>query len=179
MSELTEKQKRFCEEYLIDLNATQSAIRAGYSEKTAYSIGCENLTKPEIQNYISELQEQRAKDSCITQQKVMTELSRVAFGDIKNLFDDMGRLRDMSEIESEVTSGIKSVNVLTEKIMGNGETNYEVTLKKVEQHDKLKALDMISKMLGFYSKDNEQKKPVTNISLKDMVSFNDKSESEI
>lgn len=49
---MTEKQKRFCEEYLIDLNATQAALRAGYSEKTAYSIGNENLKKPEIQEYI-------------------------------------------------------------------------------------------------------------------------------
>lgn len=49
---MTEKQKLFCEEYLIDLNATQAAIRAGYSEKTAYSIGVENLKKPELKNYI-------------------------------------------------------------------------------------------------------------------------------
>ena len=49
---VTEKQKLFCEEYLIDLNATQAALRAGYSEKTAYSIGNENLKKPEIQEYI-------------------------------------------------------------------------------------------------------------------------------
>lgn len=49
---MTEKQKLFCEEYLIDLNATQAALRAGYSEKTAYSIGNENLKKPEIQEYI-------------------------------------------------------------------------------------------------------------------------------
>ena len=49
MANLTPKQQRFVEEYLIDLNATQSAIRAGYSEKTAYSVGHENLKKPEIQ----------------------------------------------------------------------------------------------------------------------------------
>lgn len=49
---LTEKMVRFCNEYLIDLNATQAAIRAGYSEQTAYSIGSENLTKPEIQAYL-------------------------------------------------------------------------------------------------------------------------------
>jgi phage terminase small subunit len=49
---LTDKQKRFCEEYLIDLNATQAAIRAGYSAKTAKSIGQENLTKPDILQYV-------------------------------------------------------------------------------------------------------------------------------
>lgn len=54
---LNDKQKKFCNEYLIDLNATQAAIRAGYSEKTARSIANENLTKPDIQKYIQELQE--------------------------------------------------------------------------------------------------------------------------
>ena len=49
---MTEKQKRFCDEYLTDLNATQAAIRAGYSKKTAYSIGEENLRKPELKEYI-------------------------------------------------------------------------------------------------------------------------------
>ena len=54
MANLTPKQKRFCQEYLIDLNATQAAVRAGYSEKTAYSVGNENLRKPEIKKYIDE-----------------------------------------------------------------------------------------------------------------------------
>ena len=52
MANLTPKQQRFVEEYLIDLNATQAAIRAGYSEKTAKSVGHENLTKPDLKKYI-------------------------------------------------------------------------------------------------------------------------------
>lgn len=61
---MTEKQKLFCEEYLISLNATQAAIKAGYSEKTAYSIGNENLKKPEIQEYIQKrLKKKKAKQS--------------------------------------------------------------------------------------------------------------------
>lgn len=56
MAGLTDKQQRFVDEYLIDLNATQAAIRAGYSEKTAYSVGHENLKKPEIQKAIQEAQ---------------------------------------------------------------------------------------------------------------------------
>lgn len=58
---LTAKQRAFCEEYLIDLNATQAAIRAGYSEKTAYSIGNENLSKPELADYIALLMANRSK----------------------------------------------------------------------------------------------------------------------
>ena len=55
-NKLTDKQRRFCEEYCIDLNATQAAIRAGYSKDTAGVIGCENLKKPNVAEYIKHLQ---------------------------------------------------------------------------------------------------------------------------
>jgi len=58
---LNAKQEMFCREYLIDLNATQASIRAGYSEKTAKEIGCENLTKPHIYTFIAELKAERAE----------------------------------------------------------------------------------------------------------------------
>ena len=119
--ELTDKQQRFCEEYLIDLNATQAAIRAGYSENTAQQIGSENLSKPVIQQYISKYKESKSKELNIT-------------------------LNDMLEIELSIA-------------------------KKGRDNDRLKAIDQISKKLGFYSADNEQKKSVTNISLKDMIDF--------
>ncbi len=69
MSKLTNKQKRFIEEYLIDLNATKASIRAGYSEKTAYSIGNENLSKPEIQEAIQEAQKALADKAGFNQQR--------------------------------------------------------------------------------------------------------------
>ena len=121
MADLTDKQKRFCEEYLIDLNATQAAIRAGYSENTAQQIGSENLSKLVIQEYISKHKESKSKELNIT-------------------------LNDMLEIELSIA-------------------------KKGRDNDRLKAIDQISKKLGFYSVDNEQRKPVTNISLKDMIDF--------
>jgi len=78
---VTEKQKRFCDEYLIDLNATQAAIRAGYSAKTAKAIGCENLTKPNIQAYIQEqldrIHEQKTADA----QEVIEYLTSVMRGE--------------------------------------------------------------------------------------------------
>lgn len=78
---LTEKQKRFCEEYLVDLNATQAALRAGYSQKTAYSIGDENLKKPEIREYLQELIDQRSERTGITADTVLKELERIALSD--------------------------------------------------------------------------------------------------
>lgn len=61
MADLTEKQRMFCREYIVDLNMTQAAIRAGYSENAAGAIGSENLTKPEIQEYVQRLMDRRAK----------------------------------------------------------------------------------------------------------------------
>lgn len=76
---LTPKQKRFCEEFLVDLNATQAAKRAGYSKKTAYSIGEENLKKPKIRNYIRGLLTLRCIRTQVTSDKVIEELRKVAF----------------------------------------------------------------------------------------------------
>lgn len=81
MPKLTEKQKRFCEEYLIDFNATQAALRAGYSPKTAYSIGDENLRKPEIQSEIQTLIQKRSERTGISADTVITELAKIAFSD--------------------------------------------------------------------------------------------------
>ena len=78
---MTEKQKRFCEEYLVDLNETQAAVRAGYSEKTAYSIGSENLKKPEIKKYLQELRLKQSERTGLTADDVINELREIAFTD--------------------------------------------------------------------------------------------------
>lgn len=74
---MTDKQKKFADEYLIDLNATQAAIRAGYSEKTAYSIGDENLKKPEIKAYIEAQLDAMHNDSIATAEEVLGYLTSV------------------------------------------------------------------------------------------------------
>lgn len=75
--EMTNKQKRFCDEYLVDLNATQAAIRAGYSKKTAYSIGDENLKKPDIQEYIQKRLEEKEDALIAKQDEVLKYLTAV------------------------------------------------------------------------------------------------------
>ncbi len=74
MSSLTAKQERFCQEYVVDFNATQAAIRAGYSEHTAYSIGWENLRKPEIHTRITELSNETADQLGLTQRRILLKL---------------------------------------------------------------------------------------------------------
>ena len=86
MAQLTEKQKRFCEEYLIDLNATQSYLRAGYKAKSNEIARVEShklLTKPNIQQYIEELRAEQSKRTEITADKVLEEIGSVAFCDAK------------------------------------------------------------------------------------------------
>ena len=85
MAKLTPKQERFCEEYLIDLNATQAAIRAGYSEKTAREQAAQNLSKLNIQEKIAELKAERSKRTEITQDSVIQELAAVARAEVKGV----------------------------------------------------------------------------------------------
>lgn len=87
MVKLTEKQRKFCEEYLIDLNATKSAIRAGYSEKTAMEQGYQLLQKTSVQEEIQRAMDERSKRTEITADRVLQELAHIAFDDIKNYLD--------------------------------------------------------------------------------------------
>lgn len=80
MAKLTPRQQRFCDEYLIDLNATQAAIRAGYSEKTAKQIGQQNLTKLDLKNYIKEQMDKKEKELIADSDEVMRYLTSVLRG---------------------------------------------------------------------------------------------------
>lgn len=81
MAKLTPKQARFAEEYLIDLNGTQAAIRAGYSPKTAYSMGNKNLKNPAIKALIEKNRARLQQQTEITQARVLNELAAIAFAD--------------------------------------------------------------------------------------------------
>lgn len=83
MEKLTPKQQRFCDEYLIDLNATQAAIRAGYSKKTAKEIGTQNLTKLHIRSYIDERMSQKTTALIASQDEVLEYLTGVLRGEEK------------------------------------------------------------------------------------------------
>lgn len=81
---LTAKQKRFCDEYLIDMNITQAAIRAGYSKKTAYAIGQENLKKPTLKEYIEKRMAEKEAELVADQAEVMKYLTSVLRGQSKS-----------------------------------------------------------------------------------------------
>lgn len=89
---LTDKQEMFCREYLIDLNATQAAIRAGYSAKTANRTASENLSKPDIQNRIAELKVKRNEDVGIDADYVLRRLVEIDQMDVLDILNDDGSI---------------------------------------------------------------------------------------
>lgn len=108
MEKMTDKQKRFCDEYLIDLNATQAAIRSGYSKKTAYSIGVENLKKPVIKKYIDERMAEKESQLIATQDEILKYLTSVMRGEseseivvVENIGDFMSEARTMKKTPDE------------------------------------------------------------------------------
>ena len=98
---MTEKQKRFCDEYMIDLNATQAAIRAGYSQKTAYSIGVENLKKPELKEYIEGHIEKAHNKAIIDRQERMTILSDIAKNEEEKAASRISAIDTLNKMDGE------------------------------------------------------------------------------
>ncbi|MCI7099855.1 MAG: terminase small subunit [Lachnospiraceae bacterium] len=141
---MTAKQKRFVEEYLIDLNATQAAIRAGYSPETAGSIGNENLKKPEIRARIDKAMAERSKRTGINQDRVLQELAKLAFVNPADVIDfEEATVRyDASE---EDLACIQSVKVKTM----SGDKG-DMTEREVRMYDKKAALELLGKHLGMF-----------------------------
>lgn len=138
---MTKKQKRFIEEYLIDLNATQAAIRAGYSPDTAKSIGSENLTKPDIQARIAKAMAERSRRTGVNADRVVMELAKIAFVNAKDVIDpDTATVRP--DALPEDTAAIQSV-----KVKAFGEDGLE---REVKMADKLRALELLGRHLGMF-----------------------------
>lgn len=143
-NKLTPKQRRFVDEYLIDLNATQAAIRAGYSEKTARQIASEYLTKPHIQAEIQKRQNRLQNKLEITQERVLQELAAIAFANGADFAKvvNIGSLPTVEMIPTEELSPEKLPAIAGIKAT---QTGVEVKL-----HDKVKALELLGKYLGTF-----------------------------
>lgn len=143
MASLTKKQQTFVDEYLVDLNATQAAIRTGYSSKTANRIATELLSKPVIQAEIEESVKKRSARTEITQDRVLLEIARLAFNDPRKVFDKNNALLPIHEWPDDVAAAISSIKVLEYKVDGEvvGET------KEVKFWDKGKQLELAGKHL--------------------------------
>lgn len=143
MAKLSEKQQRFVDEYLIDLNATQAAIRAGYSAKRASEIGYQLLQKTTVQNAIAEKMAERSRRTGVNQDRVVLELARIAFLRMTDVVDSEGQIRE-GAIEDDL-SCIESIKYK------HSETDSGSSVEReVKAASKIKALELLGRHLGMF-----------------------------
>lgn len=123
---LTRRQQLFCEEYIKDPNATQAAINAGYSEKTAFSIGCENLKKPYIKEYIDSRMEEMDKTLIADQKEILKYLTSVLRGESQS---------EIVVIEGDYEGGSSARRMK----------------KAPDEKERLKAAELLGKRYGLYT----------------------------
>lgn len=142
---LTPKQHRFVEEYLVDLNATQACIRAGYSARTAGKIGSQLLGKTGISEAIARRRQVIADRAEVTVERIVREAAAIAFHDARKLFHEDGRLKAPHELDDETAAAIAGIEVET-LFVGRGDAKAAVgTLSKVKRWEKTKALELLAK----------------------------------
>ena len=142
---MTAKQKTFCAEYLIDLNATQAAIRAGYSPKTAYSIGNELLNKPDVRTRIDKAIAERSKRTGVNAERVVRELAKLAFINATDVVDT-----DTAKVKDSATQDDKSAIASVKVKITQGESSDSVE-REIRFADKIKALELLGKHLGMFT----------------------------
>lgn len=142
---LTAKQSAFVAEYLIDLNATQAAIRAGYSANTAQEIGSENLSKPMVQEAIQEALRARAERLQVDADYVLRRLVEIDQMDVLDILEEDGTLKQISEwpkIWRQYLSGLD----ITEEFGGAGADKVQTGwIKKIKWPDKVKNLELLGR----------------------------------
>ncbi len=136
---LTPKQQKFCDEYLIDMNATRAALRAGYSGTTALSGALMRL--PKIAAYLQERTATASREAGITHQMLLAELGKIAFGNMANYYRSDGTLKGVHELTADEAAALWCMKITDSK---DGQTTF------IRLNNKLSALEKIAKHLGFY-----------------------------
>lgn len=153
---LNPKQERFCQDYVIDLNATQAAIRAGYSEKTAYSIGQRLLKNVEVQRRIGELQKELQERNRLKADDVINELRALAFWSINDFVDTGNAIKDISGLDRATNRPVVGIKTKRESKTFEGVTTVEQTTE-IKFADKRASLVDLGRHLGIFKEDNDQK----------------------
>lgn len=169
---MTDAQKRFCDEYLIDLNATR-AYKVAYSrckkDETANVNGSKLLRNAKVQEYIANKMKEREKRTEVTQDMVINELAKIAFLDVRKLYTANGQLKNIADIDDETVGAISSLETL-EEYDGHGDNREKVgDTQKVKLSDKTKALELLGKHLGMFSDVNVKIKNPIQVNLVDDV----------
>lgn len=165
MAKLTPKQQRFADEYIVDLNGKQAAIRAGYSEKTAEAQASRLLSNAKVQHYIQKRKQDRVERTEITQDMVLYELASIAFsnaadyakvvekeatiqtdeGEEIQLFDKDGNPVMYRTVEPVLTSELTEKQKRALSVIKKGRDGFEI-----KPYDKLRALELLGKHIGMF-----------------------------
>jgi|SRR6185503_13120087 len=149
---LTDKQAMFVQEYIVDLNATQAAIRAGYSEESASVIGCENLTKPYIQAAVQKAMDLRSERVQITADRVLVELAKIGFADVRDMFTDSDQIKCVKNLPDDIAAAVQSIEIVTrpDGVDENGDKTVE-HIHKIKLADKKSSLELLGKHLKLFA----------------------------
>lgn len=163
---LNEKQKRFCEEYLVDMNGTQAAIRAGYSAKTAYAIAEKLLRKAEVKEYIAKLRQEQQERTKINADYVLLRLVAIDQMDVLDILNDDGTIKPL-RLWPKIWREFLTSFELSEIMGGQGDDKKIVgVLKKIKWPDKLKNLELIGRHVSVQAwKDTLKLDGVLHVSL--------------
>lgn len=177
LADLNPRQQQFCLEYLIDLNATQAAIRAGYSRNCASVTGLQLLRNHKIAAHIQKMKDARANRTAISGDQVLREISRLAFSDVRSFFGTDGKLLSIHELTDDQAAALSSVEVVKQNITtGDNATEF---IHKIRLWDKLKALEMACKHLGLIKEKSPEvsDRPLSiNLTIGQQVNVNDANE---
>lgn len=147
---LTSKQRAFCREYMVDLNGTQAAVRAGYSSRSAKFIACEMLKLEHVQAEVARLNVERMKRLDLKADDVLLELLRIARVDLSQAYDRDGNLKPIHEIPEDVRRAIAGIEI-DELWEGHGKDKEQVGItRKVKFWDKVKSLELLGKHLKLW-----------------------------
>ena len=143
---LTPKQSRFVEEYLLDLNGKQAAIRAGYSPKTAEVQGSRLLRNAKVQKALEAAVQARSRRTEVTADRVVAEFAKLAFADMRDYWPKMGETVDLHRLDQDRTAAIGEITI--DEVVDAGGTLHRRTRLKL--HDKKGALDSLARHLGMF-----------------------------
>lgn len=155
----TNKQISFAKEYVIDSNATQAAIRAGYSENGARVRGSDLLLNSNVRSLVEWHFEQVAIRNRIDKDEIVQILAKMARFDIAEIYDDNGAIKPIHEISHSARMSIEGID--TSEIWERdeqGEIQHIGQLKKIKVSSRIQALNLLMKHLGMFEKDNKQKR---------------------
>jgi phage terminase small subunit len=150
---MTPRQERFCQEYMVDLNGTQAATRAGYSKRTANEQAARLLADVSVAARVAELKRQMAEKTQVTIERWHREVALIAFSTMADYatVDDDGNIRvDVGRSQAETMVAIQQLDQSVEMI-GNANDGLPIRRTRLKLHDKLKALDLIAKANGYYA----------------------------